>query len=181
MIKNKNGQEYKISKPNPLMKYQELWSLYTIHNFFWNEKVEKNIKEILETKENIENIKEIPLEKINTIKDKQTENVEKITHIEDKNKQLLECFYLKAETIIKKDNLYNEEKKEIKYTERTVMSIDLIEYNDLYLIFFCNKELSKDSIVFPKNSEKRWWKINKINKKENIYECLPSDFTPSFD
>lgn len=176
MIKNKNGQEYKISKPNPLMKYQDLWNLYTIHNFFWNEKVEKNIKEIIE-KEIIEIEKEIIEKKI-------IENTSSSKMEDDNKKKEIECFYLKAEMIIKKDNFYGDEKKEIKYTQKEIINIKIKEYNDLLLSFNCKKQLNKDSIIFPKNKEKRWWRISKIekdNENQYTYTCLPSDFTPSFD
>jgi vacuolar-type H+-ATPase catalytic subunit A/Vma1 len=71
MIKNKNGEEYRISKPNPLMKYQDLWSIYTLHNFFWDETIEENkkqtskkIEEVLKEEEEVEKVLKEEVEEV---------------------------------------------------------------------------------------------------------------------
>jgi hypothetical protein len=180
MIKNKNGEEYKISKPNPLMKYQDLWNIYTLHNFFWNETIEENKKQI---KENINKINEQIEEK------EEIEEIEQeIEAIEIVEKDIIqeigvECYYLEAENTSFLDNLYGDKKTKIKYTQKKIININIDSYNDLFLYFTHDKKLEKNSIIFPKNKDKRWWKINKVKKEEEkdySYECIPSDFTPSF-
>jgi len=146
MIKNKDGKEYKISSPNPLMRFQELWKEYTTYNFFWEE-----------------------------IKQKFEEQKFEEQKFED------ECFYIEAKTSTKKDNLYEEVKIQIKYKEKILIKIKIEEYDDLYLSFIFDKKLNKNSIIFPKNKNKRWWKITKEEQKQDLYfyYCIPSDFNPS--
>jgi hypothetical protein len=171
MIKNKNGKEYKVSKPNPLMKFQELWEKYTIHNFFWQELKEINF--FKETKKE---------EKINQTEKKTKEK--KIEQENKSNKQITLCWYVEAETTSKKDELYEEIKTKITYKEKKLIEIKIEEYNDLYLNFSSKEELLKNSIIFIKNKDKRWWKIKKEQKLEEekyFYFCIPSDLTPSLD
>jgi len=179
MIKNKNGEEYKISKPNPLMKFQELWSIYTLHNFFWNETIEKN-KNIKQIKEKINEIEKEEIKPDLEVKEEIKPELEIKEEIKEEN--ITSCYYLGAENISIQDELYGDKKNKIKYNQKKIINIKLDSYNDLFLYFTYHEKLEKNSIIFPKNKDKRWWKINKINNNQDSYnyECIPSDFTPSF-
>jgi hypothetical protein len=184
MIKNKNGKEFKISKPNPIMKFQELWEKYTIHNFFWEEfketnlfKKSKNIKDIKEKIKEKEEEEEIKEQIEEQIEEQEKEKVyEKISKFKN------QCYYIEAQTTIKKDNLYDDAKIKIKYKEKITIMVEIKQHNDLYLQFLSTKKLNKNSIIFPKNKDKRWWKIIEEKEEEDIYaySCIPSDFAPSF-
>jgi hypothetical protein len=184
MIKNKDGNQYKISRPNPLMKNQDLWEIYTTHNFVWESIVIKS-KE-LEAETEVELIPEPITEKIK-IDPEEVKVIpikEDIPIIKEKLKDLEEAHLLTAENIINKDELYNQDiKVTIKYEKQKTILIKIEFYNDLNLVFESKEEITKNSVVFPKNKNKRWWKILKVNKKENMFSCscIPSDFTPSFD
>jgi hypothetical protein len=43
--------------------------------------------------------------------------------------------------------------------------------------------ISKESVIYPKTGEKRWWKIQEIEEKTGgwLMIALPSNYTPSFE
>lgn len=188
MIKHKNGEEYQLRKPNPLMKEQDIWEEYILHNFNWNEEKRKEIKNKKREKTNEKAETKKETTKINLEKSVKEKSIEK-----DKNKdkdpkdstnpkednEYFDALCLIAENIAEKDEIYNEVKRRTKYTKKEIIKIKIIENNDLFLYFYTPENIEINSIVFPKNKEKRWWKIKKA--KDKIYECIPSDVTPSFD
>lgn len=184
MIKNKDGNQYRISRPNPLMKNQELWEIYTTHNFVWESIIIKSEKSKNQESDIMPEEKKIELEQKNIKIEPEEVSIPVIPKTKEKFKELEEAHLLVAENIINKDELYNEDiKVATKYRQQKTILIKIEFYNDLNLVFESKEEITKNSVIFPKNKNKRWWKILKINKKEKIftYNCIPSDFTPSFN
>ena len=44
MLKNKDGTPYKLSGPNPMMKNQEVWGNFIVHNMEWEEEKSEKMK-----------------------------------------------------------------------------------------------------------------------------------------
>lgn len=186
VIKNKDGSVYKISGPNPLMDRQDFWNDFITHNLDWLSEVAKDdtariFKEYKEEKIqeqlNIPTIKEenVKIEK----KPEQTEKTEK--NIKKYNPIL--CFCLPAKNIEKKDDLYDESYERTEYLDKFITEIVLLEKEDINIKIWCEKLLTKKTIIYPKNKDKRWWKISDIQNAPVGYYYIAdiSDYTPSFE
>jgi hypothetical protein len=188
-IKNKDGTVFKISGPNPLMDEQTLWDGFTKHNFEWSEEIDKeNKNKVFEIKQNKEDVlfeeKKIVIEEPKIIEKKEEEK--KVEVKEQKNisdHKTIQCFCLPAKTIEKKDELYEETYQRVEYLDKFIFDAVVIEKADIYIKFWTMEKITKNSIVYPKNKDKRWWKVS--DQKEApmgfIYIAMISDYTPSFE
>ena len=116
-----------------------------------------------------------------------------------KNKVLMKCLPAKIE--IKKDQLYGESWIKINYSSKIIFPTVLITNSDLILEFWTNDPnelISEHSIVYPFQYEtynnttqsydrvpfddRRWWKINKKEKKDMgwLFTAIPSQDQPDF-
>lgn len=203
VIKNKDGSEYKLKRPNPLMKSQLLWDYFELHNMNFEE-----IKDLIKKPQILNNKKEeskkIIIEEEKETKTKtETEEIEEIEEIvkneEPKEdikkptennkdtsssvkKTLIYC--LPAKTSIYEDFLYGEVKKTISYDKKFKFEGVILNTTDISMELWTNAvEIEKESILYPQNFEKRWWKVIEINKKFDGYliTCSSSSITPSFE
>ena len=73
--------------------------------------------------------------------------------------------------------------KVIKYGEKFKFDAVLLGISDFQISFWTNVKLSNESVIYPKNSDKRWWKISGSEPKfnGNIYYGKISDLTPNFE
>jgi hypothetical protein len=80
------------------------------------------------------------------------------------------------------DRLYDEVKVKLSYDEPFIFEGMLMERGDLRLVVVTEKEVPEWSIIFPKNGQSRWWRVNKLEKEIDFYKvvCSPSDEQPSF-
>jgi len=198
VIKNKDGSEYKLSKPNPHMKNQLVWDSFELHNMnFENIKglIEKNkvkIKEIeieqAETEEEViqeEVIQEevIQEEVIQEFKKEVKELVkEEIKEEISVKKTLIYC--LPARIKVHEDILYGEIKKTITYDKKFKFEAVILNITDVGMDIWTNAVvIEKESILYPQNFDKRWWKVNRISNKFDgkILSCVLSSITPSFE
>jgi hypothetical protein len=176
-IKNKDGTIFQLQKPNPIMKDQEFWDDYILHNFNGEtaaierpKKKYQNIEEI-EPQEIKVPIKETPIEKP---KKKEEPNKEEPT------KTLLYC--MPATITIKHDKLYGEDRVIPGYGTQFTLESIIIEMDDLTCRLWVNTDkVTENSILYiPKTI--RWWKVEKITDDNNGYVivCMPSPIQPSF-
>lgn len=202
VIKNLDGSEYKLKGPNPIMKTQNLWDEFEIHNMNFEEIIDKFKNENKKTTILNLNKDEIIIEDLkkseNTLKNEQlTEEIveqpienqiveEELLEKEENNnfeinKTTIHC--LPANVSIKEDYLYGDVKKIVKYNEKFKFDAVLLEISDFQISFWTNLKLSNESIIYPKNSDKRWWKITGSEPKfnGNIYYGKISDITPNFE
>lgn len=202
VIKNKDGSEYKLRGPNPIMKNQNLWDNFQIHNMNFDEVIDyfkknHNKATILNLNQNeiviedkAKNIEELNFNQNNEI----IENNQKIETVTQPEKELpdkennvevdkITIHCLPANITIKHDNLYGDVKKSIKYGDKFTFDAVLLEIEDFQLAFWTNLKLTNESIIYPKNSDKRWWKTTTSESKFNgfIYYCKPSNVTPNFE
>lgn len=209
VIKNKNGTPYNLRGPNPIMKEQDIWDDFLLHNMNFPENViTNNNKEINQNKPKLnlgkvsvqnadDNSKQIiPAEKEiePPVEPKQEpiiiktneEEVEKPTVVNAKllnfKKTVIHC--LPASTEEKIDDLYGEKTLKINYGNKFNFEAIMIREEDLSLQFWTHLEkISKYSILYPKNKEKRWWKVIEIKKAPEGFfiHCMPSEYHPNFD
>jgi hypothetical protein len=186
-IKNKDGTVFKISGPNPLMEKQTLWDGFTKHNFEWTEEIDKENKtkayEIKQNKEDMvfeekKTVVEIEEPKIIEEKKKEVKEQKKIS-----DHKTIQCFCLPAKIIEKKDELYEEAYQRIEYLDKFIFDAVVIEKADIYINFWTMEKITKNSIVYPKNKDKRWWKVSEQKEAPMgfIYTGMISDYTPSFE
>jgi hypothetical protein len=192
VIKNKDGSEYKLSKPNPHMKNQLLWDSFELHNMNF-----ETIKELI--KKNKVEIKEIVVEEV----EEEEEEVEKvkIKAIEEEVKEVVKeeikeevkeeisvkktlIYCLPARIKIHEDILYGEVKKIITYDKKFKFEAVILNITDVGMDIWTNAVvIEKESILYPQNFDKRWWKVNNISSKFDgkILSCVLSSITPSFE
>jgi len=228
-IKNKDGSEYSLRKPNPLMKYQDTWSDFKLHNMNFDAKIleaarqkaansplqkinigqEKTLKTSDQKVEIVTvDIKPTPEPTLfdvpkptatpeatayvrppsatptNFAKDEEHE-VLKPKYISEKfleyKKDVLCCLVAKLTEI--KDTLYEDRVYKIKYIDKFVFEAIILEETDFNLVFWSHLDyFTKQSIIYPRNSNRRWWKINDIRSAPEgwFISCVPSATHPSF-
>lgn len=199
-IKNKDGSEYTLRKPNPIMKTQNLWDGFEIHNMNFNEIIDQiknhqkkttildlNKEEIVieDKKKTEDEPKKVEIKKI--LESEVNQNIPKkepiITKDENPEVKKIVIHCLPAKISIKEDSLYGDVKKIVKYGDKFTFEAAILDISDFEFIFWTNIEISRESIIYPKNSDKRWWKITEYEKKFNgyVFYAKPSDITPNFE
>jgi len=154
-IKNKEGGVFSLSKPNPIMISQSLWSkdeIATLHGKFG--------KKVL-----IEEVVVIP------------EKVESVP------KEEFEIWCLPAYYESKEDPLYGDTHAVKKYGNKFIFKGSIIEAEDLYIVISCSDDrVTEGSVIFPKNKDRRWWHISRKAKLPDgiILQGTVSDYQPSF-
>ena len=182
------------------MKNQLLWDSFELHNMnFENIKglIKKNkieVKEI-EAKE-VEDVEEIEAEekvKVKAIEEEEVEREiskklvkeeikEEIKEETSVKKTLIYC--LPAKTKFHEDILYGEVKKIITYDKKFKFEAVILNITDISMDVWTNAVvIEKESILYPQNFDKRWWKVNNISSKFDgkILSCVLSSITPSFE
>jgi hypothetical protein len=187
-IKNKDGTVYRIEGPNPFMNNQELWSDCVKHNLEWKDEIvfdflkQKLNLPVQDSAENfLEEIEQKPQEKP---KQEPAPVFEKppVPKKEKREFDTIESFCLPVDIIESRDDLYGEVKQKVIYGEVCTIEIVVLEQTDLTFRFWTTHKINKGSIIYPKNKDKRWWKVSEYTDapKGFMYLALPSPFTPSF-
>lgn len=94
-------------------------------------------------------------------------------------------FLLRAEKSTYKDDLYDEEKIEVKYTDKQEIEVFPMEDNGFSCRLLTNKPVSNSS-VFYNQLQRIWWKVTdctqhtRNDKNYFVVNCLISDVQPSF-
>ena len=199
VIKNKDGSDFQLRGPNPIMKNQNLWDGFEIHNMNFNEIIDHIKNQQKKTTLVDLNKKEIIIEdkgkKLEKIQEKEVEpepepepekEVKPEKEAEKKEspevkKTIIHC--LPANVSVKQDNLYGDVKKIIKYGEKFTFESVILDMSDFEFVFWTNIEIPKESIIYPKNSDKRWWKISNFENKFNgfVFYAKISNITPNFE
>ena len=162
-IRNCDGTIFSLSKPNPIMISQSLWSkdeIVILHNKFGkkiligSEVTEPDIKK-----------KETPAQIPQLVADE------------------VDIWCLPAYYETKEDPLYGESHGILKYGSKFIFKGTIVESEDLYNTIACTDNITEGSVIFPKNKDKRWWRVNrKVRLPDGSYliNNLISDYQPSF-
>jgi hypothetical protein len=206
-IYKKDGSIYKFSEPNKIMIQQNLWDNYITHNLnylsqyilmaeeksFYSNVLDltTKIKKLSEIKTNVDISNQQQL--IEIAKEvEQNQQLEQITEIKPivqstqdtrlkLQKTIAHCLIAKIKE--KTDDLYGDINRKIEYSDSFTVEIIIVETQDLKIkIFTTYENFSMDTILYPKDTEKRWWQIVNIipNPKGFFLECIPSKLQPSF-
>lgn len=197
VIKNKNGSEYRLKGPNPIMKNQNLWDNFEIHNMNFDETIDhfkkttnKTVllnfnKDEITIEDKSPKIKEAQQETKQEIKQEIKQEVKQEIKQEVKNSQIKKTIIhcLPANVSIKEDSLYGDVKKIIRYGEKFTFDAVLLEITDFQISFWTNIKIENESIIYPKNSDKRWWKIinSEVKFEGNVFHAKISSITPNFE
>lgn len=152
-----------LSKPNPIMILQSLWSrdeVVILHNKFG--------KKVLIDNEIVPDV------------------IKKMEHVQipQKTQEEVDIWCQPAHYENKEDPLYGDTHAILKYGNKFIFKGVIVESEDLYIVISCTDEnVTEGSVIFPKNKDRRWWRINKKAKtSDGIYmiQGLVSDYQPSF-
>jgi len=189
-IKNKDGTIYTLKGPNPLMKEQENFKEFALHNFKWTPEVHTSPTKVVPAESDF-NIKKLDVQeqksepKKEEPQPKKIEVVEKIEKSEDVpgDPRITRIHCLPVKTEKKIDELYGEARTVRKYDDPFLFEAVIVDQNDFSIVFWTNINiLEEGSIIYPANKDKRWWKVNKMESKNEgyLYDGYPSDIHPDF-
>jgi hypothetical protein len=194
---NKDGSIYKLSAPNPIMKEQQIWSKFVVHNMKWKPEYREDGTVVLPLESDLslepKTQTEIFLSELTDSKEEKKpevtpEPIEPVSKVEksintknDIKKTFIYC--LPANIKEKKDNLYGEIFKKLEYEKPTSFEAVIISQGDMLIEMWSDVYFEQGSILYPRNGDKRWWKINEVSPKLGgwIIKGLPSQDQPSFE
>jgi len=173
MLKNKDGSDFKLSGPNPLMADQTFWGKFILHNKVGNLIFEKDPK--IRPKP----ISPIRKEEPKEIKEEIVEVVTKTQFIPNST----EIWCLPASFKEYKDGLTQDMHKKIRYGKKFKFPGVIRETKEVYIILWCNtKAVSEGSIIYPRNQETQWWRVQETKPENNGYLVYATitDYHPDF-
>lgn len=186
-LKNKDGSLYRLRAPNPIMKNQDLWGdKFVIHNMNWKKEIAKDLNDklqvatVIKKKTFLEELTDTKPE-IKEVKKEIKPEPPKKTISQEIPKDFIYCLPV---IINKKEaNFYGDQYQTIEYGKPFSFEGVIISKLDLTLSLWTTAEISEGSILFPKNNEKRWWKVQEKVEKTGgwILTSIPSDYQPYFD
>ena len=207
-IKDKDGNVYKLRGPNPIMAKQDQWdkSKIKLINAQWEDIIfedEDNAIDKFKSDYNVRDIGEVL--DLSSITEEQTEVVDKPIEqpkvkkepelpkeeIPETVDQKTAAFFRKNKTIcycapaveeIHEDDLYGESYKRIIYEKKFTFEAIVVSMSDFELKLWTIKEIPSNSIVYPKDRSKRWWKVEKCESKTGgfLIQGFISDVNPDF-
>lgn len=200
-IKNRDGSVYKLRSPNALMKDQRFWTDYKSHNMKWKSTITEGGSEVervqtdfvmkdsfVEELASTAPVRDEPKPQEPTLaKSPVTKEpaVPKSQKAEDPLDGIPRCFIycLPASMSQRRDTLYDDEYISVKYGEPYSLEGVITEEHDLCINFWTTAEIPRESVIFPKNNQKRWWKVvgSEMSHGGRIYVCAPSTYQPHFE
>lgn len=123
-------------------------------------------------------------EEINVIEKHISEEIVHSDSIRHEEIEKIFVYCLPAQIRERRDSLYNESYKTIKYENPTSFEAVVISQDDfLFKIWTDFDKIGVGSVLYPKTQYKRWWRVQEKIQKNNgwILTSLPSDFQPSFE
>lgn len=193
---NKDGSIYKLSAPNPVMKEQEIWTKFIVHNMKWKPEYKEDGSVVMPIESDIslepKTQSEIFLDELSSSKEEIVPIVEKKIEIkEDTNKiikpkdKIDKVFVYCLPAIIKEkqDDLYGDVFRVIEYQDPTSFEAVILSHNDMGIEMWSSVKFGEESILYPKNGDKRWWKVVETTPKLGgwIIKGMLSQDQPSFE
>jgi hypothetical protein len=206
---NKDGSTYKLSSPNPIMKDQNKWSHFIVHNMEWKPEIKEDgtivtplgsdfevkndfFQDLDEAKETLEKQAQpvdkksdqtVPAPKEPVV---QSINIIKQNNVKDSDLSDIEktfVYCLPAEIKEKKDKLYGDVFRTIQYKDPTSFEAVIISQSDMIIEIWSSVFFEQGSILYPRNGDKRWWRVQSKESKVGgwLMRATPSDHQPSFD
>lgn len=205
-IKDRDGNVYKLRGPNPLMKEQSEWNSDNVKliNFGWEEDVKEDennpieqfkkdydvvdIAEELGLKENVaepvieepEKVEQEPEPEIESLEENKIDFDKKTMEFLQKNKVMVHCAPAIKTQI--KDELYGDSYERITYGNKVKFAAVISKQTDFDIELWTTSEVSKESVIYPQDESKRWWKVTEVEPKSGGYlvSAITSDVNPDF-
>lgn len=193
-LKNKDGSVYKLRSPNAIMRDQKVWNGYIVHNMRWNPTMrvgddatpppvdlparDSFVGELESSKpDKLENLPVVPKGEPAKEDERREETVGGL------GVETVFVWCLPAVLKKKKDFLYNEEYDEVSYGKPYSFEAVIVEESDLSFVMWTTTVMDRGSVVFPRTTFKRWWRVTEIREKTGgfLYGGIPSDYQPHFD
>ncbi len=201
-LKNRDGSELKLSRPNPIMATQEAWKKE--EKLIFHNKIGKIVvindptaptpvtsRPMKPAVRPIDRVMEFEFDESTLaqareiIDKKDPLIVETLEEPEvgegDENKVQVWC--LPASFKEYKDALYGEQYRKVRYGNKFLCEAIILDLEDLYMTLWSNtKAITTGSILFPRTHDKRWWRVEGIKEQDGgyvIYSTI-SDYQPKF-
>lgn len=204
-LKNKDGSVYRLAGPNPVMKTQEIWEGYKVHNMQWDGETAKDVNQVtpLTSDFDVRDTFLSALDKAKAdIKVSESKTDDTQSQIERKpviqpdlkreelrastddgiEKTFIHC--LPAVLRTRKDSLYGDSYTTVQYGKPTSFEGVILNQQDLFIeIWTDTDQINTGSVLFPKQGYKRWWRVQDKEQKGGgwVLSATPSDHQPSFD
>ena len=96
--------------------------------------------------------------------------------------KMIEFHYAPAIQRMRIDPLYGTSYKITSYGQKDVFDGIVVDQNDLEIQFWAIRPISIGSVVFPKNADRRWWRVDEVEPKTGGFLCKAtiSDVNPDF-
>lgn len=98
----------------------------------------------------------------------------------EKHKTVFHCAPAIQVTI--KDDLYGDSYQRTSYGNKMTFEGIVTKQSDFTLEFWATKEVTVNSVVYPQDTSKRWWRIKAVHPKSGGYlmTAMISDVNPDF-
>jgi len=203
-LKNKDGSPFRLRGPNPLMREQELWRDFKLHNFQFKGVVVADTTEVtpfespmhvndfvgeLEATKPEPTVIEKQVSEFYGQKDPPLERPVVVlpdAHDQERREQKPIFHCLPAIIRRRRDALYGETYATVKYDAPFTFEAYVVDQSDFALQFWTSgpaaEKISEGSVIYPKLMEKRWWKVVSREEKSGgwLFSAIPSDYQPKF-
>lgn len=208
VIRNKDGSVYKLRGPSEAMKSQNVWDRYTTHNMKWGATVQSDetavekaptdfkvrdsfVDELSATAPRPEPEKPEPTHR-EDVAQKPSAKEPKVVVVQDRSKSepeesdgIKKSFVYCLPSVLRsvRDSLYDEEFVTVDYADPFSFEAVIVAEDDLGMSFWSTARMERESVVFPKTTYKRWWRVVSHQERSggSLYLCRPSDFQPHFE
>lgn len=184
-IKDKEGNVYKLTSPNPVVSNQNLWDhkKITLHNMFFPLTVLPDLtKPVSLDDEDLYEPPSLPTEDDLVVEPKPTpQRSQRLAKLIDDRKINLLCLPVKKRSY--EDALYGAKYSRTQYGQKTSITGIVISNEDLFFAFWTEQSLEEKSVVYPTQTEmKRWWQVDKCENQSGgfLVSCSPSTISPDF-
>jgi hypothetical protein len=202
-LKNRDGTPFRLRGPIPFMRGQQMWNDFVLHNFVFKGVTVTDsgpaevavvpgrlgfVEELADlTKEAESKIPPAKLEEpvfvppIAEVPVKETPPTIASMLKNSPNKVTVLCLPGRMSKNI--DDLYGESRPQVVYDDPFVFEGVIVYGDDLSLsIWSPTDKVTKHSVVFPQNRDKRWWRVVGIepNMQGWMLNTTISDFQPQF-
>ena len=204
-LRNKDGSLYKLAAPNPVMKTQEMWGGYQVHNMQWEGEKAKDANQVNPIASDFD-VQETFLSALDKAKSdiKVVETKSDSTNSQIERKPVVQpdlqreelrastdngiektfIYCLPALLRTRQDSLYGDSYTTVQYGNPTSFEGVILKQQDLFIeIWTDTNSINNGSILFPKQGYKRWWRVQEKVEKGGgwVLSATPSDHQPSFD
>lgn len=187
-LRNKDGSTYELAKPNPIMKTQETWDGYKVHNMQWGTEESEDKNKVIpltsdfsvqetffsaldKAKAEIKVVEEKKIDSPSPKKEESEFQIERKASVQkDLQREEIAAVSSEIEKIFihclpakirqRKDSLYGDTYQTIQYGAPISFEGVILDHEDLMIKIWTDVEqISIGSIIYPKMNYKRWWRV----------------------